>query len=65
MDDNNDTMVLKPRRVYKCDSENRMMERKDVWKDHNGEFHCTSCNCRVRDVTNTITGHDFMELVRI
>ena len=60
-----DTMRMTPRRVYKCDAEKRMMERKDVWKDAFGLYHCTYCGGVVRDVTDTTTGHDFMEIVLI
>jgi len=63
--DNNETIRLKPRRVYHCDQENRSMERKDVWKDAFGKFHCTSCGGVVRDVTETTTGQDWMEQVLI
>jgi transposase-like protein len=42
-----------------------MMERKDVWKDAFGRFHCTSCGEVVEDVTETTTGHDWMEMVAI
>jgi len=60
-----DTIVLKPRRLYHCDQENRSMLRKDVSKDHNGNFHCSSCGGLVRDITNTETGKDLMELVLV
>ncbi len=63
--DNFDTMVLKPRRIYHCDKENRSMMRKDVWKDAFGKLHCTSCGEVVRDITNTQTGQEIMEQVAI
>lgn len=63
--DTNDSVRLKPRRIYHCDKENRTMERKDVWKDAFGKFHCTSCGEVVRDITDTETGRDLMEMVLI
>jgi len=65
MTDNNDTMHISPRRVFQCVTEKRLMERADVWKDVFGNYRCTSCGAIVIDKTNTITGHDFMELVLI
>lgn len=64
-DPQQDTIRLNPRRVYKCDKENRTMSRADVWKDAFGNFHCTSCSSQVRDITNTETGQDLMEMVGI
>jgi hypothetical protein len=63
--DNNDTMHISPRRVFQCVTEKRLMERKDVWKDAFGRYHCTHCGEVVVDKTDTTTGHDFMELVLI
>lgn len=50
------TMILKPRRVFHCDKENKMLDREHVWKDHEGRYHCTGCSDLVRDVTDTETG---------
>ena len=60
-----DTVTIKPRRVYKCTKDNRVMERSKVWKDAFGKFHCTFCGGKVEDITNTVTGHDWMEIVKI
>ena len=57
-----DTITMKPRRIFKCVSENRVMARKDVWKDAFGKYHCTSCGGEVEDVTDTDTGRDMMEI---
>lgn len=63
--DPNDTQVIKPRRVYHCAQDNRLMMRSEVSKDHNGNFHCSFCGGLVEDVTDTVTGHDFMEVMGI
>jgi hypothetical protein len=63
IDPTQDTMVIKPRRVYKCEQENRTMSRKDVWKDAFGKFHCSSCSGEVKDVTDTETGKNLMEIM--
>ncbi len=57
-----DTIVMKPRRIFKCELENRVMPRKDVWKDAFGKYRCTSCGEEVKDVTDTDTGRDLMEI---
>lgn len=62
---NLDTMVLKPNRIYKCEQENRKMARKDVWKDAFGRFHCSSCGCVVRDVTDEDTGRNILAFLGI
>ncbi len=51
----NQSITLRPYRVFHCDQENRKMDRTGVWKDHNGDYHCGSCGCVVRDVTMTET----------
>ena len=60
----NDTQIIHVRRAYHCDKENRMMRRVEVWKDDQGRYHCGYCHTIVKDVTNTITGNDFLELTR-
>ena len=59
--DMNETMHLKPNRLYKCQAENRKMARKDVWKDAFGHFHCSSCGGEVTDVTNEETGKNVLQ----
>lgn len=63
--DPNDTQVIRPRRVYKCVRENKLLMRSDVWKDHKGDYHCPTCSDRVEEVTDTTTGHDFMEILGV
>lgn len=60
-----ETINLKPRRVFKCDQENRSMLRKDVWKDAFGRYHCSSCGGVVRDVTNGETGKNLLEIIGV
>ena len=65
MENQDDTIRLKPRRIYKCPTCNNgkmVWERKQVIKD--GEnFRCPTCGQIVKDITNTQTGQDLMELV--
>jgi len=63
--DMTETMRMTPRRVFKCDADNRTMARGDVTKDIFGRYHCTYCGGVVRDVTNTETGRDFMEIINL
>lgn len=63
MDDLTETIRLHPVRIFHCDQENKMLERKDVWKDHNGQYHCGGCGCIVRDVTDTETGKWALEFI--
>lgn len=60
-----DTMVMKPRRIFHCDTENKMLDRPSVWKDHNGEYHCGGCGDVVRDVTNTETGQSCLQFIML
>lgn len=60
-EDMKDTMIMKPRRVYKCKQDNRKMARKDVWKDAFGKFHCSSCGGYVEDVTDLETGQNILQ----
>ncbi len=57
------TMKLSPRRVFSCKNDKRIMERSDVWKDHNQEYHCSACGGKVIDITDTETGQDFMQVL--
>lgn len=60
-----ETIIIKARRVYHCDhpDHNSMLLRKNVYKDAEGKYHCNSDHSIVRDVTDTTTGHDFLEIV--
>ena len=51
-----ESMILKPRRVFKCNREHRFMDRTGVWKDHDGRYHCGMCSEEVKDISNTYTG---------
>lgn len=61
------SVIIKPRRVYKC--RNRIHEsdmflaRKDVKKDEDGNYHCRFCDDFVEDVTDTETGSNLMEVI--
>lgn len=57
------SVIIKPRRVYKCHDENLVLPRKKVYKDQDGNYHCSSCHKFVEDVTDTETGHDLMEVM--
>ena len=65
MNDNlqTETVRISPRRIFQCKTEKRMTTRQDVWKDHNGKYHCKTCGNEVVDVTDTETGKDFMEIL--
>jgi hypothetical protein len=58
-----ETIQFGPRKIYKCDKDNRSMERQDTWKDHTGTRRCTACGEPVRDVTHTETGQDFIQVL--
>jgi len=58
-----DTLTLKPRRVFHCDKENKMLVRTGVWKDGNGKYFCGTCGDPVRDVTNTETGQSCLDWI--
>lgn len=60
-----DTMVMKPRRIFKCKDESKFIPRSDVWKDGKGDYHCPTCGSKVEDVTNTETGRSCLEIIAI
>ena len=60
-----DTQTIRPRRIFKCQGENKMMARADVWKDHKNQYHCPTCGSVVEDVTNTETGRDCLEIMAL
>jgi predicted RNA-binding Zn-ribbon protein involved in translation (DUF1610 family) len=59
-----ETITIKARRVYKCPTCGLMLERKSVYKK-DGIYYCNSDHGIVKDVTDTTTGHDFMEILGI
>jgi len=67
MKTHSETVRLKPRRIYKCETcegGKAIWERKQVIKDGD-KFRCPTCGQTVIDVTNTKTGNDWMEMVAI
>lgn len=60
-----DSAIIKPRRSYKCTDCNRMCSRKDVGKSPIGIHYCLLCGGIVVDVTDTTTGHDFLEILNV
>lgn len=60
-----DTIKIRPVRVFQCVPENRMATRQDVWKDHNGDYHCKTCGQIVVDKTDTETGRSFIEILNL
>ena len=63
-DPNLQSQIISPNRVYKCEPCNRTAYKKDVLK-RNGKRFCIRCGGEVQDVTDTTTGHDFMEIVNL
>lgn len=60
-----ETMKMSPRRVFKCGPCNMISPRNKVKKNRKGEYFCPECGMKVTDITDTVTGHDFMEIVHI
>lgn len=52
-------------RVYRCPKCELNLFRKNVHKDENGNYHCNTDDAVVKDVTDTQTGHDLLQIVRI
>lgn len=66
-DRNLQSIIMRPKRVFRCMGETHngpyMMVRNDVDK-RGGKYYC-KCGELVKDVTNTQTGHDFLEIVNV
>ena len=60
---NDQTIRIRPTRIYKCHRENKNLIRTQVWKDGDGNFHCFNCNEYVEDVTDTETGEEILRWV--
>lgn len=64
--DPNQTVRIRISRSYKCGKEKIMLTSKNVYKDpKDGKYRCNSCHEEVQDVTNTVTGHDFLEILAL
>lgn len=64
IDPTQDTVRIRPRRVYKCKHENKYYLRSEVKKDEHGIYWDKKGHI-VEDVTNTITAQDLMEIICI
>ena len=62
-EDNKKSIIMKPRRVYKCSSCGLISPRGELKKDKNGIRYCRCGSSNLTDITNTITGHDLMEII--
>lgn len=60
-----DTIRLRIVKVFKCVPCGYILRRQDVWKDRQGKYHCGRCHREVEDITNTVTGHDFLEILAL
>ena len=59
------SIILRPRRVYKCPGCGSILPRKNVYKDKDGVYRCNTDHKAVEDITDRETGQDFMEIVNI
>lgn len=60
---NDQTIRIRPTKIFKCHRENKNLIRSQVWKDGDGNFHCFNCNEYVEDVTDTETGKEILRWV--
>jgi len=59
------SVVIKPRRVFSCKGCGSILPRKNIYKDKNSVYRCSTDHTVVEDITNRKTGQDFMEIVGI
>ena len=59
------TIVIKTRRVFKCKKCGYILPRKNVYKDNDGVYRCSTDHAPVEDITDRTTGQDFMEIVNL
>lgn len=60
-----DSTIIKPRRSYTCTACKRLCARSEVGKSTLGLYYCKICGGIVVDVTDTTTGHDFLEILNV
>lgn len=66
--DPNDSVIIKPRRVYACKPCKWMGLRNHVGKvirERRVFYYHEECGGEVEDITNKITGNDFMEILGV
>lgn len=66
MDSKNDQLVvIKIVRVFKCKKESTFLFRKNVYRDEKHVMRCNSCHEEVQEVTNTETGRSLIQVLAL